>query len=86
MCGKNIWGCPIEDFLGDKLKTTDYEFIKKIKSDEDTDGDKNEKLWIGKAFDLSSFMDEKATIDVINKFVDYAEKKGIKINKVQQAV
>lgn len=70
---KNGYGCPIENLLGNKLnkKTTEFE----NKKDEG-------EIWIGKAYNLLNFIDEKSTNQIIDDFHIYCKDKiGIEMKE-----
>jgi len=79
--GDGIWGCPIESFLKEHFKSKETEFRKEIS---------DSKIWIAKSYNLSDFIDEQATIKIINDFLKYSEKNGVKMvkekNEVQQQI
>jgi len=75
--GDGIWGCPVGSFLKEHFKSVETEFRK------DTS---NNKIWLGKSYDLTDFLDEKSTIYIINDFLKYCENNGVKMNEEKNEV
>ena len=79
--GNKIWGCPIENFLKDHLNSNQTEFKKEINDN---------GLWLAKSYELTNFINEESTINIINDFLRYSEKNGITIlegkNEAQQYI
>jgi len=69
VCGRNIWGCPVEDFLNESLITKQDQFIKEV--------DGKDKIWVAKAYDLHFFLNKEETIKRLEDFRIFAKKYNI---------